>query len=1030
MRHQDPSVAVVEHVAVSSHADSKTAPSIQEANTHSEPGPASSFALLGRLKSAVNEVLSTLGAQGNNFTVDDFLTVAEEFLKELKIVKMERRIESRRANIRVNNLATPLIREAADEVEDQPSTPAAAAAHPKSYIAALMMLKKVSPKRAAFKPEVTRYNVEAARHASALRSEERRRQAEERRLDYLYEIKSRSEAAEARGMRAKARREEAVMRQRLESKDRMENVLRRAEENRKQTVEKAQRAYCRVEEVRLANELRQQTKALLLDKKMSDVEQNQEARREARQRQAQDRRDAMTAAAERRRNLSEERAEKQQQRELQRQENLRRVEEQKKMEIEIKQQKAEEWEKKVHRRQEDAHAEAEALSRKTEEKFQLSAQVLEEQREKRRQKLEKQEKKLQEAKSRRAKEAETSTTVSFLPILTPQEEEQMSQKLSKFVTSSSRQGNVFCDQYQRDCLLCAKDLNRSKLRSLSSRLAASIAVPSVSQCKPIMREIMAIELIDIDHEYIRYFRAFETVVKVISEGRKARDELITKEATDFLQTLFTHPEEGRNHAAYFVRSGIIVSLVLTIREELKTLRHTYNASLLKCMLSTISVCLDCLCSDTQPKFAGVRDQLLHDLDATGLDRACQVIIRMCCSEKDLDLAYGALRIIHTELSVFGKRKINSKLPYFQSTTSALFLLLQNLLTPDGIPIQAGSDTVSCERMTVLFGAFRCLNMVARWQLTAFQELLHDLPPPALSSKEEEASSPFDARNAQITRMEVFHALNGFFAYIQEHSEHLEALPSVTELVAVAEQTPSSLEMGKFGISLQYLPAYPTAEGAPAYLPGGRLYPFRAALHECILLVGYLCLDDTVLQDMLTWGKGKTLLCNMLSVLPIQYFSNARHILFPSLLAAIHDNPRNMLLVSTEIDVKQLHSFLSEEYGALSKKGRLYADEHYRQLKAYRLASDPERAQREAFFSQSVKSWVCMTDDDDMISKLSIPEVDPHGTTPLLEKEKLCRAFRSSGTMSSNNFYRIERRLPITYWPGSLETLEKEMQRLR
>ncbi|KPA75631.1 hypothetical protein ABB37_08496 [Leptomonas pyrrhocoris] len=1011
-----------------------------------------SFLLIGKLKTVVNEVLYNLENHSNQYDVDEFIAVTEDCLRALRTVKVERRIEARRMTLSMRNqgsptaniLSTPSNRDSAEPGEETARSVAGAGSQgPQNYKAALLKPKRPSPKHSPIRSteNQTRGDVEASRYASALRGEERQRQAEERRFDLMQEMKQKSELSDARSIRAKARREEAERKQRVETQDRMEGGVRRAEEARRQTREKAQRAHSHVDEVLLTKELQQQNKVLMLEKKMSEVEHNQEQMREKLQRQAQERQEAVRAAAERRRNLSQERLEKQQQREQHRLDNLRRVDEEKKQEQELKQQKAKEWEKKVQQHHVDATAEAEALSRKTEEKFQQSAQLLEEQREKRQQKLERQELKLREAKKRRDEELEARPTLAeMMPQLSNQEEEQQAARLSRLSTTSAQHAKVFADKYQKMSTQSTKDLNRSRLRAVFSRLSAAVATPSVTQCKHPLNEINSAAFTDVDYEYVRYFNAFETLIKVLVEARKARDFTVLRQTTDILQSWFVDEKQGRENVIYFIKSGCAVLLVLYLADETRTLRREQNPEALRCGMEIFGICLERICADAQTatKLVPVRDQLLKDMDMAGLDRICVAILRMSNEEEDLQLAYTALCIIHTELGVLTRRKGEVKKQWFQQVTTALFTLLQNMLTPGGSPLQEKDSSLSCDRVTILFCLFRTLNTLARWQLVMLQELLHDGSADtaatlgATTAAEGEnivARAPSaDSSAVVITRTELFHVLNGLFRYIHGHLDDMEVVPPASEDAGSGASGKDALgsfaEALQFGVTLNAFPVFPGAAAADpgvSMKPGGKHYHLRATLHECILLVGYLCFDDAPLQDMMGWGKDKPLLGNMLRVLPITYFSHARHILFPTVLSALLQNHRNALIVREEMSLAELRLFVQQEYEPLTKKAKMYAQAHHKQLLAHKMETDPRFALR---MKLQGKSWVDMEDDDSLPGTPRSSETT--STTPVVEKENLCKGLRAT-SMNPSNYFKLERRLPISYWPGVMDLLEKLQQ---
>ncbi|RNF07166.1 hypothetical protein TraAM80_03535 [Trypanosoma rangeli] len=986
------------------------------------------FHLLGKLKAAINDVVFALENTASALSVDDSISVMEEGLRALKTIKVDRRIECRRQlNLSSTRLGgvSPTGREVDDgdhaESEAAPLSCLQQLCSPKS--------KKVSPKRMGSEL-MRRDEVEAARQASALRSEERQRKAEERRLEKLQEKKSKLVAAGERSVQAKQRRTQADERLRNDTLERQEHGARRVEEAREQTKERARRGNSRVEEVRLNYELRHQTKAILLDRKMSEVEHNQEQKREELQRIAQERNEAMQAVAERRQNLSQERIERQQQREQQRRENFRRLEEQKKIEKDLKEQRAEEWEKRAQQRQKDACAEAEARSRKAEERIQQSVQLREEKREMLRQKLAKQEQKIREARQRKEREADARPTVQeLMPVIPPQEEEQLAQKLAKVMAVTARQGKSYMETYQKESTTSAKDLNRSKLRSIISRLGSHTAPASLVQCRQPLHDLLGMaEFADIDHEYVRYFNAYESFTRVMMDARRANDVVTFRLACTVLLRFLTDSKEGKKHVLVFILSGNLAPLLVCIRDEIKGLKRHSHSIPLMASLEILQLCFERIAIDAQTnvKLITVRDQLLADLDAACIGKYCVAVSRACTGEEDLEVVYSATRLIHSQACILSKKKGDCPTVWFRQVSCAFFTLLENILTPDGCPLSKTSPLLSARRIAIVFIVFRVLNCLARWRLEILQEVLHDSPIENASSNVYVDPKAMSAKTTNvITQTELFHVLSGFFAYVEAHADLLETIAGEN---ITGEGVHGTFENAlKFGVTLQQIPPFPSPQSSNSPTTGLPLastrqsYHLRAALHECLLLIGYLCIQDKQIQGMFAWGKGKSLLSRILSALPFQYFTSACHILYPTLLAIVVDMDDNLTLAKGEMDIKPLLSLVEEEYQALPKKAKLYALQRHAELHPVTTEGQDKAVQP--------PRWVDLLggdDDDFFIQKHITPAPTPAPTAHPLstpEKEKLYRQLKNQA-LTPSGYFRIERRFPLALWPCAIEQLTR------
>lgn len=902
---------------------------------------------------------------------------------------------------------------------------------PPSEVSFESKVKKTSPKRVQELLDHTRSDVEAARHASALRGEERRRLAQESRLDVLQEMKKKSSAEIARFLEAKKRRDKAIHLVHSVTQDKQMGAIRRSEEARQTVMKKAQKYHSRIDEIRFTNETRNMEKQLLLNKKMNAVEQHLESKREERQRQAQVKNDAIRAAAERRRNLSAEREEKQIFLQYEREAKEKRVKEFKETEQKSKLQKSEEWERKIQQHQLVTEAETLALEGKTREKFRQSESILAERREQLRKKIEAQERKLKEAKERR--EQEIDCNFSYKDVMASydvEDEETLFKKLLLARESSQKQNKSFSESYRKANMDKQRECEKCRIKPTCCKLASLVQIGSISQCRPSIADIFSSALSPSDHEYIRYSNSLETITQVILAARKSRHAVVVKQSTDCMVQLFHSGREGLQHAAYFVRGGLAAQLIISAHDEANTMRKNSLTLILTSLLNCVAHCMEVLVNnnDSDSQMSSVREAMINETEKLALDRIYFVILKMCFTQKDLELTFVALRIITAVLSVNVRRKGESKRLWQYCLAVSLFALLQNIVGAGaGNPIVPRSisftgSNFTCAQLILVLFALRILNTLARWRLGDFQEMFHATSSHSNSGMISNSTSlshseaSFPDMSMQITRMELYHFLSKFFQYVHEHVEHLETIEAA-EVLSKENSSESFCEAERFGLTLNsvasLLDLKPT-DCSVQYLPGGKCYPLRATLHECILLVGYLTLDDKDIQEIFAWGKGTTLLDRLLVALPAPYFTNARHILFPTVLSIIENNDRNREIVQNVMEFQLLRDFLDEEFKYLSKKSRQYAEKGAQTIALLRRADEEKN------------------DVDDQDGDFTCPDETPKkGVVSVVnchsrrssreyglqndEKEKFIKSFKNS-QMDYTTFFKFEKRVPISFWP--------------
>ncbi|CAD2220293.1 hypothetical protein AGDE_12087 [Angomonas deanei] len=263
-------------------------------------------------------------------------------------------------------------------------------------------------------------------------------------------------------------------------------------------------------------------------------------------------------------------------------------------------------------------------------------------------------------------------------------------------------------------------------------------------------DILSFKYAKDDHEFVRYFNCFGTLVDVYCDARKAGDFSLSRDALLILQNLFLDGGEGHENIAYFIRSGGLTQLAVAIMEDYRVHRtKTENAHLIL-PLTVIGICLE----DVLGKFASnlklnvVKDQLFNELEALGVDDFCVTVLKQSVHEAGTEVAYSALCILKLFASVYVKRKSEHRITHVQKLTGAPFAFCQSTFTKEYL---TNNCKLGSARICVVFCAFRLLNILARCHIGCFQGLFHDTP------KNVDKESLL-----QINRTELLHMFSIFF----------------------------------------------------------------------------------------------------------------------------------------------------------------------------------------------------------------------------------------------------------------------------
>lgn len=992
---------------------------------------------LNRYKAIIHDLMTMLANPAHSKSIDTFVEMTEETLKDLKKLKMQVRSKPKPPS-------TPAPAE--KETRETHLEEGAEVKPTKSWAS---VLQKAPITRSPSKKELTLTQrqldtqLEADRATSAAKAEARRHEASERRNDRAEEAKARNAKVADKVQDVKHKQKAEAEAAREISKERMTSAHQRHEDIQEAIREKAAKHSQKVEEVLFVNEVSAQNKAMRIENRNAEVEQNLEAKKEEQKLSAKERTEAREAVLERNKEISLQKVEKVKEKEQHRIEQAKRLEEQRKNDAESRQAKSGEREKKVQDHKQAAAAEAESKKQRTEDKI-LKSQLNRE--EQRAELSAKRKEKEQKMKERLAEPASKTTVAEVIVKESAAEEEQVNTKLAKASASIARHAKLFVDQYQKECVLGIKDLNKSKFRALSTRLVAS---NGGSMSRQVLTD-MTNFLTAVDHEYARYFNLFDPIMNIMIEARKAEDHNTFRLCSDLLHKVLLDSTEGPANARYFVKAGHVVPLIAMIHEEIKTLQKQNRSAALTVCFSLLQCCVQCIVSDASAnvKLAPIRDQLMDLLEVAGVDRFCFAIASTCVDVEDMACLQYALLILQLQIFLNAKKKTDS-VEWYQTATVSLTTLLQNILNPGGT--SAKDDAITHNTMLVILTAFRLLNIIARHKSSVIGTLL---------------------REQESARTELYHTVGAFFGYVSRNeTAALERIPQ--EGAHETSLSKSFEDAIQFGITLQNipratLPAY-SADGtvftpAPSsarssvsqtstvHGAGGGKGITRAAIHELLLFIGIASIGEPKVQEIFSWGKGngKPLLQVILTALNINYFTKGRHVLFPTVLSIIAREDRNREIAEREMDCKSLFDFLIGEVQCLPQKQQKKIKASEASATTVPTVTQTAAAPAPQTLVESTEpvkkklfaiNWADLTDSDEEEQPSETkPAADSEegattsatGTSTAIatengqqsKKDKMLQLIKNSSNY--NSFFRIENRIPRSMWADIGRFLEESL----
>ena len=529
----------------------------------------------------------------------------------------------------------------------------------------------------------------------------------------------------------------------------------------------------------------------------------------------------------------------------------------------------------------------------------------------------------------------------------PEPSDKQIEKLKRVLAVGTRGSAQYLEGFQQSLSTNIKELNKSRIRAVVSRLNAVSATANAARqpLHDLLLQVANVAMSANDHAHLRYSNVNEIVVHLLTESAKTKDLPTIRLISDYLHTIFSDATEGPQHIEHFVRAGHIFTLLTVAREELLQLKRHNNSPTLTVAMSLTQLCLRWLLSSSQAAVSAVRASVLEYLDAGGIVDYCVAVASASVQEEDLPCLQYSLLILHLLLpvSVHRPQGMDWTRRLFESVTTLLSHLLHPTPQADVKPLETPSVNLSL----VLFTAFRLLNAIARLDIAAVQQLMKrdsgSASAPANTAPKPDKED-YGANGASAFMTQFYHMILRFSAVVASNAANLERIERekwTDDALAAANAeglvpfptavplTASFKDAIAFGTTLQDVPraALPStcssiAPPGPAATASQSSAPkkpsgfLRVALHESFLLIGYLSLRNPAFQSMFCWGKEKPLISLLLSSLPVQYFALGRHILFPTLMSLCFECDSVTSVAKREMDLSELQQFLAVERAAL------------------------------------------------------------------------------------------------------------------
>jgi hypothetical protein len=524
--------------------------------------------------------------------------------------------------------------------------------------------------------------------------------------------------------------------------------------------------------------------------------------------------------------------------------------------------------------------------------------------------------------------------------------------------------------------------SRSKLRSVMARFASS--QNNASQFRQPLHDLHACieSSTAADLGALRCGTGLPLLVEVFARQRAEGNS--TRLLGDVLQKLITHPTEHRANVEFFIRSGAIARVLEVAAEEMKTVRKQATTPTLTTCLTLIHAALDFLSNEgkAKPELQSYRHVLLDAVDALNL-MSYALSLAMVALTEDMSALQASLAITRVFLLARQPKSADSasdNAATHDRLCHSLMTCIANMLIPGGQALKPEAAAISPAATGVLFLSLRLLNDTARRDLRLMQTMVADT----------------------ATSVVFSHVVTAICTYIGARHTDFEALPPEAIPPDQCGPSKSFAASTRAGITWDRFPPIDhSAKKPPTFL--------RAAFHELLLLVGYVSVNNSAVQDVFGYGTETPLLRHVVNALPVSYFGVSKHIAFPSLIAVCFRHKRNVSVLSSEMDPEALVKFLGEE------------------MICHAVSDEAPRA---APAVAMPVSWAdMMDDDDDDIDALfaSQTPLSVGGTSSEQVSAKNAEAVLAKGSTPYACFFRFDKRLATSLWAEARDDLTKALE---
>eukprot|EP00760_Papus_ankaliazontas_P027000 PhM_4_TR309/c0_g1_i1/m.13748 len=736
--------------------------------------------------------------------------------------------------------------------------------------------------------------------------EDKQRQAEERRQNAALERLQRHQVSEERQMQAKSRKEQTIERIRTQTEEKQERAAQLHETAITTVTDKARESNTRTDEVVLIQKMKEENRRIELEAQAEVIHERAERKKEVHQENVKKNEITYNAVHERRREIEERRKCVMERKQKEKEGRVSAFEERKQVEQESRHAKNEERQQKIAEAQlHILEEEEQRLARVTQrvESAEATKQAI---RDAQREKLELQKRKAQEARERKDSQKDSSPShgaaarfvealqerttsphqvggrtstppsatiskpkrkispIAVEDIPAPQPIPKVDKAVRKAHTWVENSVKQFLHNYTPDGV---KSPVRPLVLKLQSIVSSNKPVMHLRSCLHDIANRPTGPFSPQDHAVFRDTNIFATLVEIMeSHSRTSEGDVPFRLASTVLQLILQEDAATPNSTIFFVRAGCLIPccrLIVSLLRDSPVVDFEHIGPLFSAVQCGVSVAMSAMIpGDARSRIT----TLLEDSGITKLCTALTTFTPIPLTPASADAVYNALCITASTVQQSGSDET------LTSITRECLTLISNVLLHSSLeeftsmmvcdPSSASGASTASRITSVCFVALRVVNhvcSVARSRAAIRAVMMESLH-------------------------EVTHVLHMYLTFIGEHPEVLE------DATTMMRHTPRSDEMRSYKCH-------------------------RALLHEMLMFIGNMCVNDEKAQHVFLWGK--TPLLRLLCNLPVVYFTEPLcHMLFPVLIVMCFRNGACLEVLGSEVSLTRLAKYVADS-GSLS-----------------------------------------------------------------------------------------------------------------